>query len=252
MKKITKKLHPKVSVVIPAHNEEKFIANCIYSIKNQNTSYKYDIYVIDNASIDKTARIARNLGAKVITEPVKGLSHARQEGLENIEADIIIYVDADTLLPEHWIEKVISYLERNPDVVAVSSNYRYYDGDISFKFLMSLEQLILSSVLLYMLRMTNQPDPLVGTAFAVRTSALHATGGFNHKFPFYGEDVALAFQLITKGKVHFLKKLFIKTSARRFKRLGMIRINYIYFVMSYFLASGKIDEASDFAKKQKL
>jgi len=53
-----------VSVVIPAHNEEIYLLSCLESIKNQDYAGEYEVIVVDNASTDNTAQIARDWGAQ--------------------------------------------------------------------------------------------------------------------------------------------------------------------------------------------
>ena len=95
----------KVSLVIPAYNEEKYIAACLdHAIKNSGGRF-FEIIVIDNASTDSTSRIARGFpGVRVVHEPNKGLTSARQRGFLESSGDIVAYLDADTRLPESWFD----------------------------------------------------------------------------------------------------------------------------------------------------
>lgn len=61
---------PFFSVVIPAFNEEKFLPNCLKSLKEQDFK-DFEIIVVNNNSIDKTAKIAKEFGARVIFEKIK-------------------------------------------------------------------------------------------------------------------------------------------------------------------------------------
>ena len=68
------------SVIIPAHNEEKYIAACVKSLKAQKYTGKFEIIVVDTASSDNTAVVARNAGARVIHEMEQHVSAARRQG----------------------------------------------------------------------------------------------------------------------------------------------------------------------------
>ena len=83
----------KVSVIIPVLNEEKAIAKVIDDIPQELVQ---EIIVVDNGCSDNTAEIARNHGAKVISEPRKGYGRACLAGIAAVErADIIVFIDGD-------------------------------------------------------------------------------------------------------------------------------------------------------------
>lgn len=95
----------KISVIIPAYNEEKNIAVVLNIVK------KYDkiseIIVVDNACTDKTAEISRDLGAKVVECHVKGKGYAMEKGVEEARGDIIVFLDADVLYQDNIIELLV-------------------------------------------------------------------------------------------------------------------------------------------------
>lgn len=62
-----------ISVVIPAINEEKFLPECLESIRNQDYKGRYEIVVVDNGSTDSTVRIAKRFGARIVKYKKKGL-----------------------------------------------------------------------------------------------------------------------------------------------------------------------------------
>ena len=110
---------PFVSVVIPAHNEEKFITKTLQSLKSQNYGGKIEIIVVDNASTDKTAKIAKRFGAKVIFENRKGVQFARQTGFEAAQGVYIASTDADSILPSNWLKQLVKALDSHSNWVAV-------------------------------------------------------------------------------------------------------------------------------------
>ena len=79
-----------ISLIIPAHNEELYIGPCLdTAIKNSRGKFK-EIIVVDNASTDKTADVARaRSGVRVVYEAQKGLTSARQAGLEASSGELI-------------------------------------------------------------------------------------------------------------------------------------------------------------------
>ena len=98
-----------VTVVIPAWNEEKFIAKTIESVLAQ--SYVTDIIVVNDASTDRTAWVARGYpSVRVLTTPVNqgSKSQALNYAIPFVKTDIFICVDADTELEADAVEKMVS------------------------------------------------------------------------------------------------------------------------------------------------
>jgi glycosyltransferase involved in cell wall biosynthesis len=101
---------PRVSVVIPAFNEEKLLRRCIESLQDQSVP-AHEIIVVDNNSTDKTASIAESLGVTVISEPSQGIAWARDAGFNHASGDIIARLDADCIAPAHWIETITKHYQ---------------------------------------------------------------------------------------------------------------------------------------------
>ena len=76
----TEKL-PFVSVIVPIHNEEKFLPICLSSLQQQDYTGSYEIIVVDNASTDSTGEIAARFGARVVYEAKQSPAWAVQRGL---------------------------------------------------------------------------------------------------------------------------------------------------------------------------
>lgn len=108
----------KVSVVIPAYNEEKYIGKCLESIISQ-TEKPSEIIVVDNNCTDKTAEIAKKYGAKIVKEEKQGMIQARGVGFDAAKFEIIARTDADTILPQDWIFKIKKSF-KDPNLGALS------------------------------------------------------------------------------------------------------------------------------------
>lgn len=115
----------KISIVIPAYNEEELIGDCLRCLNNQ-TIPPDEIIVVDNNCTDRTAEIAQSLGARVIKEPKKGVIFARNTGFDAAKGDIILRTDADTRPPKDWVEKIRdTFLSK--EVEGVTGLVRVYD-----------------------------------------------------------------------------------------------------------------------------
>lgn len=120
--------HPKISLVICAYNEEKYIGACLeHAIKNSKGRIS-EILVINNASTDRTREVALGYeGVRVVEENRKGQVRARERSFYEVKGDIIAYLDADTKMPEGWIDIVTSEFLNNKNLVCLSGPYIYYD-----------------------------------------------------------------------------------------------------------------------------
>ena len=91
----------KISIVVPAFNEEKLLGETLTQIKSAagilvKTGWNTELIVCDNNSTDRTAEIARAAGAKVVFEPVNQIARARNTGAAAASGDWLVFVDADS------------------------------------------------------------------------------------------------------------------------------------------------------------
>jgi glycosyltransferase involved in cell wall biosynthesis len=91
----------KISVVIPAFNEERLLGESLAKIKSAagaftGRGWEVELIVCDNNSTDRTAEIARAAGATVVLEPVNQIARARNTGAAAATGDWLVFVDADS------------------------------------------------------------------------------------------------------------------------------------------------------------
>jgi glycosyltransferase involved in cell wall biosynthesis len=108
----------KVSIVVPAFNEEKLIANSVEAIRSScealiERGWGWEIIVCDNNSSDRTAELARSAGASVIFEPINQISRARNTGASVATGDWLIFVDADSYPTRRLFGLVAEHIESN-------------------------------------------------------------------------------------------------------------------------------------------
>lgn len=240
---------PFISVVIPAYNEEDYLGNCIYSIKRQKIDFPYEIIVVDNNSKDKTADIAQKNNVRLVNEKKQGICFARQAGLDSAKGEIVIYIDADTRLSDGWLEKVVEYFQKHPKVVGISSNFYFYDGTLIDNLALFIFRKIIAPLANLVLRFFRRPDIVIGLALVVRTDILRKAGGVNKDFVFYGEETGIADKLNKFGKVRYLRKLHVYTSARRYQKRGRVKTVMLYWLTFILMELGRYGLAKKISLK---
>ena len=233
----------KVSFIIPAHNEEKYIIRCLKSVKQELSSDDYDaeIIVVDNASTDKTCeRVESFPGVRVINEPHKGLSQARQAGFLASTGELIANIDADTIVPVGWLKTVMVEFTKEKNLVALSGPHIYYDLSIYSRLLVKIFYFLGYTTHIINHHILGIGAMLQGGNFIVRRSALEKINGYNTSIEFYGEDTDVGRRLAQIGKVKWTFHLPIYASGRRIKNEGIITMGSRY-ALNYFwvIFSGK-------------
>lgn len=216
----------KVSIVIPAYNEEKCLASTIKSALNQNYP-DFEVVVVNNASTDKTAEIASQFLVKVVYEPNKGLLYARERGRREASGEIIANMDADCLPKSDWLSRGVD-LFKSPEVAAVTGPYDYFDGSKFFRSFSLLSQKYVYWATNAFLNFIGHGAILIGGNNFIRAKVLKEVGGYDTSILFYGEDTNTAKRIAIKGKIIFSRDLSMPTSARRFKAEGSLKISLLY------------------------
>jgi len=215
----------KISLIVPAYNEERYIGDCLLSIQKYGKGL-FEVIVINNNSTDKTSEIVKNFPEfRLVEEPRQGLPFARNRGLREARGDLVAFVDADTRIKEGWINKITEEFEKNKDTVCVSGPYVYYDTSIFEKFLVWIYLIILLwpayFIMGYMAILGN---------FVARKTALEEIGGFDNNIIFYGDDVDIVKRLNNIGKTKFFLTFYLYSSARRLKAEGILAIAHNYII----------------------
>ena len=99
-----------VSVIIPAHNEEKLLGATLRTLAASAAASgePYEIIVVDDSSTDRTAEVARDHGARVVAVNVRQIAAARNAGAREASGELLVFVDADTLVPDAVLRQAIA------------------------------------------------------------------------------------------------------------------------------------------------
>lgn len=119
----------KISVVIPAYNEEKDINLCLDALTSQ-TSKNYEIVVVNDASTDNTAGIVKKYKLRLFNLKQRyPVSFVRNYGVSKAKGDVVVFVDADVIVPENFI----STIEKEFDTDCAAFHFLSYDPKTIFQ-----------------------------------------------------------------------------------------------------------------------
>lgn len=209
----------RLSVVIPAYNEEKYLPETLERIVSALRAAGDDseIIVVDNESADKTREVAESYGAKVVSESEHNIAKVRNTGGKNASGDVLIFVDADTLVPDTLFRKIAGAMENEScfggavrveyDEFARKWLKYYFWGWQFWEKILNTKQ---------------------GATQFCRRAAFHEIGGYNDKI-YMGEDVDFYWRLAKyakqkRGSLFFIESPKVKTSARRYSRMKWWKI----------------------------
>lgn len=203
--------NPFISVVIPAFNEEKFIAVSLQSLILQHYQ-NFELIVVDNNSSDRTAEIAGNFGAKIVFERRQGVGFARQRGFHEAKGKIIATTDADSFLPSNWLSRIAKEFQSDRKLVAFGGLYNFYSGTI-----MARTAILFFSYPAWIFdRIFSGGWSLPGANLAVRKESFLKIGGFRTELNL-GEDADISQRLRKMGRVRLDRDFKILVSGRRFR-----------------------------------
>ncbi len=218
----------KISVVIPAYNEEVLLPRTIKSLLELDRKPD-EIIVVDGGSIDKTADVSKKLGAIVITVPHRVIGFARQQGLAIAKGDFVAYTDADTIVPKDWLTQIETALSK-PGVSGAFGSFRVKDGRFFYRLIINVLQPFINQILywfgIYM---------AAGQNISFIRAKANEAGGFPVDFKI-AEDVEMAHRLRKVGRVLYLPRLIVISSGRRgdegYKYIFRgLKAFFIYFVL---------------------
>jgi peptidoglycan-N-acetylglucosamine deacetylase len=216
----------RISVVIPAFNESLSIGRCLTSLAEQNSDYPFDVIVVDNNSSDATAAVAASFPfVRVVQEPRQGVARARQAGLAGAQGEVVAQTDADTELPSDWIQRIGQAFDADNRLVLLSGPMSFSSGP----FVAAAIQCVLNWLVLAWWVLTGRLAVANGCNFAARREALTAVGGFPTDLPEVGDSRILG-RLRRRGSVRLLHRNLVRTSSRRFRDQGVLRVYYFYLL----------------------
>jgi len=219
---------PYLSIVIPTLNEERFIGDLLTEILNQEMNY--EIIVSDSGSTDRTEEIVKTIikknphkSIRFIKAHKKGVSIARNNGADYARADHIIFLDADTRIPQNFMRN--AYLEVKRTNLDGAGCHLEPDSE---KFVDKAIFSFYHHCIMNPLQYTKRPGA-AGAGIIAKRSVHQAIGGFNPKLPTC-EDLDYIKKISEYGKFRMLKSTNIIFNTRRFDEEGRMRVWFKYLV----------------------
>jgi len=114
---------PDVTVVIPVHDGARFLAEALESVARQ--CLDLEVVVVDDGSTDRSGEIARDLGATVLRQEQRGHGPARNAGIAASRAPLIVFLDADDLIPPYGLAVQVEHLATHRETVGVIGMQEY-------------------------------------------------------------------------------------------------------------------------------
>ncbi len=196
---------PVISFVVPAHDEAQLLRRTLQALRSaaDSVGVAYDITVVDDASTDATADIAREEGARVVPVQHRQIARARNAGARATTGALIVFVDADTIVPTAVLRGAVAAWKDG----AVGGGAPFqFDGELA-PFARAMRALA---------HWTMRNFRMAAGCFVFCSRAdFEAVGGFDERL-FALEEIALSRALRVRGRFVVLP-LAVETSGRKLR-----------------------------------
>ena len=228
----------RISIIIPAYNEEKYLPITIKSIQAQTHKDWEIIVALSPKTTDKTGEIALSLGTKIIEGGRVGIARNNGAKAASKESELLIFMDADASIPNNdFLQKVIQeFTDRHLDIATC---FITLDGSGTARVIEKLSCLIYRYFEILVEKYRAFP---AGTFMIMKPEALAIRGqnncwGFDEDLSF-AEEVELGQRIMNAGKRYGIIRQTLITSDRRFKNKGMGKVLWKYLYRGVALLFG--------------
>jgi glycosyltransferase involved in cell wall biosynthesis len=195
----------KFSFVIPAHNEEALLGSTIDALQRSadDAGIAYELIVVNDGSTDRTAEIAAQRGGRVVSVNLRKISAVRNAGAREAIGDVLVFVDADTLVPAAVIAGAVQALREG----AIGGGAR-----VVLESNVPLWGRAFANLVIRLYQCTGYAG---GCFLFARREAFEAAGGFDENY-FATEEVHLSKALKRQGRFVIVREAVV-TSGRKFR-----------------------------------
>jgi glycosyltransferase involved in cell wall biosynthesis len=218
-----------LSIIIPTLNEENYLPRLLQSIIKQDYQGKIEIIIVDGGSKDNTLKVANEFKEKIkdliIVSTPKSTSHQRNAGAKIAKYKYLMFLDADTFLPKHFLSKITGKINPEEDFVGIPLLLPL-DGNLIDFLYVFVAYVIIVIVSFF--------TPIVTGMCLLTTKRNHAKiDGFNEK-AVYAEDADYGFRSIkARTKYRLYLDCYLFSSVRRRREIGRLRLSLLW-VRWYF------------------
>jgi poly-beta-1,6-N-acetyl-D-glucosamine synthase len=193
------KSQPKISIIVPAYNEEKTITATITSLQQLNYP-NYEVIVIDDGSTDQTytlATKAQDSKTRIIKQQNTGKPNALNTGISQSSGEIILTVDADTTLNKDALTKIANRFASNPKIGAIAGNVKRKKEPSLINTLQSAEYATGINLVRKAQSMLGCVLVVPGPIAALKKEVLIKVGGFSSQT--FAEDFDITIAILAAG-----------------------------------------------------
>ena len=218
----------KLSIIIPAYNEEEYIPKLLESIKLQNF-YDYEIIVADAGSTDNTQKIAESYGCKIVDGGLPAVG--RNNGAKIAKGEFLLFLDSDSVLTDHYIEWALEEFIENNLGIAITQIIPMSNRRIDH---------VLHNFANFFMRKVESIKPHGAGCYGILTRrVLHEkVEGFDEELDF-GEDTDYIERVAKISSFKVLRKPKLLISTRRQGKEGTKNLAYKYIKSTLYQFAGK-------------
>ncbi|HWM33272.1 MAG TPA: glycosyltransferase family A protein [Pseudolysinimonas sp.] len=201
-----------ISVVIPVRNDAAMLATALDSLRSQHRRPD-EIIVVDNGSSDASAAVARDAGARVVPEPVRGIPSATATGYDAARGDIIARIDADSVCRPDWLARIERRFRAEPDLDLLTGDARFYG---SSELVHRLGEALYIGGMYWAVTPYLGHPPVFGSNFAMRRDVWLELADEVHRENGIHDDLDLSLHVKPWMRVALDRELVVEISARPF------------------------------------
>ena len=207
-----------LSIVIVNYNTRDLLRDCLRSVYASQGCFSYEVTVVDNCSPDDSVQMVRQEfpQARLIASEINGgYAYANNLGLRDAQADYVLLLNPDTVLPPNALQDMLDFMAQHPDAGVAGPKLVLQDGsldlacrrsfpsiDVAFYRLIGLSKLFPHSPRYNRYNLgyldPDQPaqvDAVVGAFMMMRRAALEQAGLLDERFFAYAEDIDLCYRI---------------------------------------------------------
>ena len=222
-----------ISVVIPAFNEQDYVARAIDSVLAQSLQ-PAEIIVVDDGSTDKTADVIRQYGGKVnyVYQPNAGLAAARNTGIRESCYDYIAFLDSDDEWTKNHLKAACQVFEENPGLVWYCASYERINVDGSVEFTRHVpEHFITGGKIRDYFFVEASEHFSLPSCMIIKRERLIVLKGFDERVGQYGEDLDMWFRIALRDpEIGYSNDVGVRYWARPGSMMSGYKVNIERFL----------------------